>query len=361
MKQDVYNLSKGIKPSKIPSKETLNHSTLLSMASGIEPSEDTQGAYLRAYEALGIDMVNRIPEQNHRSMLSSGESIRGIDDYDIAYLGFYDTYCRRRYPYREAEDFLSQREFGLCYSKLITPVPHRLNTETIARKSAILGDVGLYYYMYYTTLFMWGVEWLGWEVFMTAAAIEPDTYDRYFLEAAFKESLSDISVLCDIQDNPFVFIHDDLADAKGSVFRMDWYDKYIFPRYKKLFSMIHAKDKKVIFTADGNMEPFFDQLLACGVDGVMLESPATSFDRILDRFSDKIIIGGIETARLTLQTPREVAIHTDEVLNKTKGINGFALSSCGGLHGNIPIKNLEAYFDTRAKHGITREGWKIRK
>jgi len=358
MKKDVMDLAKGVKPSKIPSKETLNHYGLLKLASGINPYENTQEAYIKSYENLGIDFINRVPEKNFQSMLRPGESLVENEDYKRAYIGFYDTFCRYRYPYDSVEEFLSAKKFKLDYDKLITPVPHRLDKETIARKSRLAGDVGLYYYMYYTTLFMWGVEWLGWEIFMLAAALEPEYYDEYFLQTAFIESKRAIELLCEVEDNPFVFLHDDLADASGPVFKLDWYEKYIFPKYKELFSIAKNKGKKIIFTADGNMELFFDYLLECGVDGVMFENPATDFDKILSKFHDRIIIGGIETSILTLKTPEEIKKHTAEVMQKVKGVKGFVLSTPGGIHGNIPLENLEAYFDMRAEYGITKENWR---
>jgi hypothetical protein len=39
---------------------------------------------------------------------------------------------------------------------------------------------------------------------------------------------------------------------------------------------------------------------------------------------------------------------------------GFALASGGGLHANIPLKNLIAYFDARAEVGATPCDWKSR-
>lgn len=358
LKKDVLDLSCGLKPSKIPSKETLNNYELLLMASGIDPYENTQAAYLKAYENLGIDIINRLPENNFKTKLCVGESQTENEEYKRAHLGFYDTFCRYKYPYKDVEDFFAEEKFRLDYDKLTTPVPHKMNLESIKRKTSVIGDIGLYYYMYYTTLFMWGVEWLGWDIFMTAAALEPELFDEYFLNSAFEESKKALALLSDIDDNPFVFIHDDLANALGPVFKMDWYEKYIFPKYKELFKIAKSKGKKIIFTADGNMEQFFDSLLYCGIDGVMFENPATNFEKIIHKFYDKIVIGGIETNILTFQSPKDVKTHTKNVIEQTKGLSGFAISSCGGLHGNIPIEQLVAYFDTRAEYGITKENWR---
>jgi hypothetical protein len=45
---------------------------------------------------------------------------------------------------------------------------------------------------------------------------------------------------------------------------------------------------------------------------------------------------------------------------KTQNCPGFAIASCGGLHGNIPLPNLEAYFDVRADIGATPVDWRYR-
>ena len=49
-----------------------------------------------------------------------------------------------------------------------------------------------------------------------------------------------------------------------------------------------------------------------------------------------------------------------ELIEKVKDCQGFALASGGGLHGNIPLENLIAYFDARAAIGATPKDWKTR-
>ena len=94
-----------------------------------------------------------------------------------------------------------------------------------------------------------------------------------------------------------------------------------------------------------------------GVDGVMLENPATDFDRILEVFADRIVIGGIETGVLMHGSPQQVRTHVLEVHERTRGIPGFVMSTPGGIHGNLPLQNLVAYFDARVQTGHTQEGW----
>jgi len=378
MLQDVLALADDGTPGRVPgsakrpSKETLNHPGIIRLASGLDPFEETPAAYLAAYRSLGIDLVNRVPEANAPPPLEPGQvrehaadrpqqGARGGEpaggDYREAYLGVYNTCFRQRFPFQTVEEFWAAPPLDPEYPELITPVPHRLEAELIHRKMRLLGQTGLYYYMLYTTLFMWAVEVLGWEVFLLAAAMDPEGFDEKFFQVVLPKSRRLLEELARV-DSPFVFCHDDLADARGPVFPPRWYERYIFPRYVELWRPLRERGKKVIFVADGNMEPLLDDLKAAGADGVMLENPATSFEGILERFHDRIVIGGTETGILARGAPEEIRRHVLELHERTKGLAGFVLSAPGGLHGEIPLANLEAYFDARVITGYTPEGWR---
>lgn len=353
----MFDIYRGKESIKVLSKETLNHPELVELASGIDPFENTQKAYLEAYKSLGIDIINRVPVANAPHPLNHGETASIGNGYCKSYLGVYDSVCRMEYPYKESGDFFEDKNLTLDYSKLITPVPHQLDINVINEKEALLGDVGIYYYQLYTTLFMWGVEWLGWYVYMTAAMMEPKRFDKMFLEPAFKKSYQLIDILCKAE-SPFVFCHDDLADARGPVFPPEWYDEFIFPRYEKMWQKIHKAGKKVIFVADGNMEEFLPKLRESGVDGVMLENPATNFDMIMDVFGDKIVIGGMDTKLLTFGSPEQIRSEVLKIGKMALANNRLVLSTPGGIHGNIPLQNLESYFDARVEINATPGNWR---
>jgi hypothetical protein len=342
---------------KRPSKETLNHPGIIRLASGRDPFTDTPKAYRTAYRRLGIDLVNRVPEENAPAPLNPGE-VREVDgDHQEAYLGVYNTCFRSRFPFRSVEEFWAADPLDPEYGRLVTPVPHRLDRALIGRKMELLGEVGLYYYMLYTTLFMWAVEVLGWEIFLLAAGMDPEGFDQKFFQVVLPKTRRLLDELSSV-DAPFVFCHDDLADARGPVFPPSWYRRYIFPRYVELWAPVKERGRKVIFVADGNMEPLLDDLKAAGADGVMLENPATDFDAVLQRFHDRIVIGGVETGVLAHGTPDQVRTHVLELHERTRGLPGFVLSTPGGIHGQIPLANLEAYFDARVKTGHTPEDWR---
>ena len=98
-----------------------------------------------------------------------------------------------------------------------------------------LGDTGLYYPMLYTTLFMWGVEYLGYELFFEAALTDPDKFNDKFILPAAKKSAGIVEQMAEASDSPFIYLHDDLASASGPLFAPEWYDEYIFPHYQTIF------------------------------------------------------------------------------------------------------------------------------
>ncbi len=114
--------------------------------------------------------------------------------------------------------------------------------------------------------------------------------------------------------------------------------------------------------ADGNMTAFLGRLVEAGADGLMFENPATPLEAVIEHFggAGKFLIGGIATALLTTGTPDQVRRMVFDLVEKVEPCQGFAISSCGGLHGNIPLQNLEAYFDARAEIGATPKDWRAR-
>jgi hypothetical protein len=363
MKQDVCDWAAGKPPGKLVSKETLNHPLLIEQISGLDVYQHTREAYLRAYEALGIDLVNRVPIDNAPLPTLEGETrTHPTLPYRFSHLGVFDTAMRHTYTCRRPEDVSNMDMAAIGFDDLIVPVAHSCRAGDIRLRQGALGPIEQYYPLYYTTLFMWAVEVLGWECFMVAAATEPQRFHEHFLLPCVEKSKAIVREIAATTDSPFVFLHDDLASATGPMFRLSWYNDYIFPHYPEIFAEAHERGKRVIFVADGNISDFLESLAAAGADGVMCENPATPLDRVADVFGrpGRFLIGGIETATLTVGSPATVRQMVLDVATKTERCPGFAISSCGGLHGNIPLKNLEAYFDARAEIGATPRDWRTR-
>ncbi len=364
MRMDVEKWADGGRGEKLVSKETLNHRGLIELVSGMNVYEDTPEAYRRAYEALGIDIINRVPLTNAPSPTPVDETrpVAGRP-YRRSSLGVYDTVMRHTYLCQSPEEVWSLNMSDLSYEDLLVPVPHPCSAHDTREREAAIGDIGLYYPMLYTTLFMWPVEFLGWEVFMVAAGMEPDRFYEHFLLPCVQKSQAIVTEMAEASDSPFVFVHDDLANANGPMFSPQWYDDYIFPHYPEIWGRAKELGKKIIFVADGNMEAFLPKLIDAGVDGLMFENPATSVNAVIEHFGQqgRFMIGGMDTAELTTGTPETIRAMVLALYEKTRDCPGFAIASCGGLHGNIPLPNLEAYFDARAQIGATPADWRERR
>lgn len=361
MKQDVLAWANGRPSGKLISKETLDHRELVELVSGRDVYADTPEAYRRAYQALGIDIINRVPLENAPSPTPAGEvRPHPTKPYHYAALGVYDTVMRHTYECAEVEDVWELDVGHLCYEDLLTPSPHPCTGDDIQQRETFVGEVGLYYPMLYTTLFMWGVEVLGWYVFLIAAALEPDRFCEHFLLPCAQKSKAIVTEMAQASHSPFVFVHDDLASATGPIFNPSWYDEYIFPQYPEIWAEAKKLGKKVIFVADGDMSCFLPRLVEAGVDGLLFESPTTPLEAVIEHFGHdgKYFIGGISTSTLTFGSPTDVQEMVYDVHRQAAGFPGFAMASGGGLHESVPLQNLEAYFDARAVVGATPVDWR---
>lgn len=361
MKNDFTDWANNCSPNKIISKETLNHSELIRFASGLNPNTDTPAAFREAYRNLGIDLINRVPLENAPTACAPGETrTHPSRPYTFQHLGVYDTAVRHSYECANPEDVWNLDVAALDYADLITPVPHPCIAEDIRQRETALGNIGCYYPMLYTTLFMWGVEVLGWDVFMMTAFAEPERFHDHFLMPCVRKSRQIVEEVAQASSCPFVFVHDDLASATGPVFPPSWYDDCIFPHYPEILAPAHEAGKQVCLVADGNMTAFLPKLVELGFDGIMYENPATPVDEVIEHFgkTGRFFIGGIDTAKLTFGTPEEIKKMVYELIDRTAEYPGFAMASCGGLHDSIPIENAIAYFDARADVGATAKNWK---
>ena len=352
MKLDVLNALSGVFPDKVPCKETLNHPDIINLVTGKDPFQNCADAFRGAWKALSIDIHSALPTEAPPPKAPGGTWIEGNTRY--ADLGVFPTSMPIDhmpeiqknsadwvYQYNPVED-----DFDL---------PGRIRQLRAANGEfrRTFGDNAVHYHLYYTTLFMWPVVKFDWASFMIAASLDPDRFDRHFWQPWAEISRKHVEALC-AMDEEVVFTHDDLTMTSGPVFRPDFYDTYIFPRYDYIWEPVVKSGKKLIFVIDGNCDYFLERLLQFPISGIMYENPATPFDRVLETWgkSGRGFIGGIETALLTSKTPDEVYSHTVEVIEKGSKYPGFMISSCGGLHGNIPTDNMISYFKARNDCGI---------
>lgn len=303
---------------RIPLRERINNPHFITKITGMDPYKDPQAVVAEAYRKLDIDVVISLPTK--ASILKQFETRYDEEGtIGVGYWGLTETSTQVKFPFSKVEDILVYDPFKIkpqSVSELTQIYKEYLQEIRTALKSSALVVP-----MYHTTLFMWPVTVFGWEMFMTAAALEPE---------AFKQVLDKFALLSirhtkalSKTDAPAIICHDDIAMNNDPVFSPDWYERYIFPWYKEIFKPLKKAGKKVIFCSDGKLDPLIDSLIATGVDGFMIDSAANLAKFVKKCGQNKVIIGGINTNVLVFGSPQDVQQEVERCTNIAKDSPGY--------------------------------------
>ena len=217
-----------------------------------------------------------------------------------------------------------------------------------AEMQSLLGDDCLMMGWYYHTLFMWPVEIFGWENFMIAAMTDQERFNEILLQF-LDITKRDIRAMCEVEGLPLIACHDDLSSARGPMFDPAWYERYIFPHYHEIFSIIHSAGKKALFVSDGNVEALLPRLAAAGADGIAIDTN-TSLQAAVESFSGKIICGGMDPAVISQGSLGDIEAMVRKTVVAVKDQPGYFFQ-CPGMTGRAPIQNIERYQELIREYG----------
>jgi len=150
---------------------------------------------------------------------------------------------------------------------------------------------------------------------------------------------------------------DDLGTQTSLIISPDMYRKYIKPRHKELFDMIHRKSNaKVFIHSCGAIRDILPDLIESGVDIVNpVQFNASNMDAVaLKREFGKDLVfwgGGVDTQHTFPKgTPQEVADNVKRMMDIFRKDGGFIFNSVHNIQADVPPENLEAYFNTFHKY-----------
>lgn len=193
----------------------------------------------------------------------------------------------------------------------------------------------------YITLISGLIEMLGWEMLLLTAGTDPEGFgelcNRYakWISQHF-EALAE-------SKSPVVMIHDDIVWTEGAFIKPEWYRKYIFPNYKKMFAPLREAGKKIMFTSDGTYTEFIDDIAECGVNGFVME-PTTDMAYIAEKYGNTHCFIGNADTRILLGGGKE-AIYNEvkRCMDIGKKYPGFFMAVGNHIPANTPVENALYY------------------
>ncbi|MFW6132564.1 MAG: uroporphyrinogen decarboxylase family protein [Planctomycetota bacterium] len=193
----------------------------------------------------------------------------------------------------------------------------------------------------YTTLMSGLIDIFGWEMLLLAAGTDlkrfGDLADRYASWIGqYYDALGDADV-------PVVMVHDDIVWTSGAFLHPDWYRRYVFPNYRKLFAPLVESGKRILYTSDGNYTEFIDDIAATGVNGFVLE-PTTDMAYIAEHYGrTHAFIGNVDTRVLLRGTRKAIRTEVERCMDIGKDCPGFFLAVGNHIPANTPVDSALYY------------------
>jgi Uroporphyrinogen decarboxylase (URO-D) len=249
-------------------------------------------------------------------------------------------------PFRDAEDVLAfdaVAEYGLPDFKDLVAFYEAFYHQKQADHPNQVVTGG-----YYKTIVSGAIQAFGWDLLLEAAA-DRRRFDRV-LESFFSLTLHHVQAWA--QTSIMAFIqHDDMVWTGGPFMHPDFYRQAIFPRYHKLWEVLHQAGKIVLFCSDGNFTPFVDDIAGAGADGFIFE-PLTDLETVVSHYGKtKVIMGSqVDCRTLTFGSREQIQAEIDATLGVARDCPGFVFAVGNHLPANIPLDNAYFYMDYLRQH-----------
>ena len=327
--------------------EYMMHTALISKLYGRDPFGAPSEALAKAYEKLDTDMIFWTLQSWHPwdEAKENGETFDVRTDWS----SLFPTTWRATFQVDSVEDVLDydpEEHVNLDNEVLGDVVAffeeEHSNTQELYRAQLVPGG-------YYCTLFMWPVLTFGLEWTLKAMYHDPERFER-LLDRFGQISLRDFRAWarCDIK----AFIsHDDICMTEGPMISPKWLRQHVFPWYKRLWHELKSKGIKVLFCSDGDMTKIVDDLAEAGADGFIME-PSCDLKLITEKYGDdKVLMGNVDLKVLTLGDEKAVFNEVMRCLRTSGHCPGYFINVTGSIPDNVPLRNLEFYFETFRKCG----------
>ena len=194
----------------------------------------------------------------------------------------------------------------------------------------------------YVTCMSGMIEMLGWDTLLTAAGIDSKAFGEFTNRYAawIQQYFNALAA----SKSPVVMIHDDIVWTSGAFLQPEFYKKYIFPNYKKLFKPLQEAGKKILYTSDGDFTMFIDDIAGCGISGFVME-PLTDMAYIAEKYGKThAFVGNVDTGVLLMGDKNDIEAEVRRCMDIGMKYPGFFLAVGNHIPANTPIDNA-LYYD----------------
>ena len=333
---------------RVAQNEWIDHPEFIQKHTGIDPYEEPERAVLETIKKFDIDWYVGLPKRANK--FENGETSRKVgDDLYITKFGFTGSY------WRHTESAFTDDDMVYAYNPYSAVTGEQRAAGFKGAVSAVMkdqetaGDLCYISGLYYTMLFQWFILTFGWEPFLTAAASNPKKFEAV-IERFTRVSVEYAEYFA-TTDIPVFYCHDDLAMTGGLVFSKKWYIQNVFPAYERIFEPLKKAKKPVIFVSDGNYLEIIPEILAAGADGLVIDH-FTDMDLIMQKYGGKHpVCGNVHIDALTYGTRDDVKKEVLRCTSYAKRYPGYIIRVSADIPHNIPLENLETYFDCVNEYG----------
>ncbi|HHV62165.1 MAG TPA: hypothetical protein GXX51_05950 [Firmicutes bacterium] len=329
---------------KIPHTEYLDHPGYVRLKTGFDLNPDDPDEFRLANAAIAKVMDYDLFWNIFERPITRGRITKMGRAYFHENQGpDYEVYC----PFKTVEEVLNfdpVAEYGIPDVDITAKIFQQHYMENQALYDSMVYTGGRYH-----TLFSACIRTFGWEMFLAGAGADYERFDRV-LEGFYEISLAEVKAWTKTGIKAYI-CHDDIVWSSGPVFHPDWYRKYIFPRYEKLWAPLKEAGIKVLYCSDGNFDAFVDDIVRAGADGFIFE-PITSLERIAEKYGkSKVMVGNIDCRILTSGTKEEIRAEVKRCADIGRDCPGYFFAVGNHIPSNVPVENIEIYLEALDEFG----------
>jgi len=187
------------------------------------------------------------------------------------------------------------------------------------------------------------LEIFGWDTFLMMMGLDLNKFNKV-MESYCIWAEQFYRGFCE-SDVPVFMMHDDICWTSGPFADPEWYRAQIFPYYKKWIDMLKAAGKRVIFTSDGNYTCFFDDIVKCGAEMLVME-PGNDMAGFADKYGKTHgFVGDVDVRILQLGTREDIRKEVQRTMDIGKKYPGYIFCTGNHIPPNVPVDNVIYYND----------------